>query len=119
MSKNSEKGRKGELAVTAIFSNIGVHESGIEVIRANTTTTPENGVAPKLAVHVEFASPHAANIGPLNPVRIAPVFVDPDDGIPVTLLELLSQIVSPLVTIPVYRAPLSISNANAITVLSP
>ena len=44
MSKNSEKGRKGELAVTAIFSNIGVHESGIEVIRANTTTTPENGV---------------------------------------------------------------------------
>jgi hypothetical protein len=44
MSKNSEKGRKGELAVTAIFSNIGVHEANIEVIRANTTTTPENGV---------------------------------------------------------------------------
>jgi hypothetical protein len=44
MSKNSEKGRKGELAVTAIFSNIGVHEPNIEVIRANTTTTPENGV---------------------------------------------------------------------------
>jgi len=44
MSKNSEKGRKGELAVTGIFSNIGVHEPGIEVVRANTTTTPENGV---------------------------------------------------------------------------
>lgn len=44
MSINSEKGRRGELAVTAIFSNIGVHEPGIEVIRANTTTTPENGV---------------------------------------------------------------------------
>jgi hypothetical protein len=44
MSKNSEKGRKGELAVTAIFSNIGVHEANIEVIRANTTTTPENGL---------------------------------------------------------------------------
>ncbi|MCG9115909.1 hypothetical protein LH428_08610 [Laribacter hongkongensis] len=44
MSKNSEKGRKGELAVTGILSNIGVHEPGIEVIRANTTTTPENGV---------------------------------------------------------------------------
>ena len=44
MSNNSEKGRKGELAVTAILSNIGVHEPRIEVIRANTTTTPENGV---------------------------------------------------------------------------
>lgn len=44
MSINSEKGRRGELAVTAILSNIGVHEPGIEVIRANTTTTPENGV---------------------------------------------------------------------------
>lgn len=44
MSNNSEKGRKGELAVTAILSNIGVHEPGIEVIRANTTTTPESGV---------------------------------------------------------------------------
>jgi len=44
MSKNSEKGRKGELAVTAVFSNIGVHESGIEVIRTNTTTTPDSGV---------------------------------------------------------------------------
>lgn len=44
MSKNSEKGRKGELAVTAILSNIGVHEPRIEVIRASTTTTPENGV---------------------------------------------------------------------------
>lgn len=44
MSKNSEKGRKGELAATAIFSNIGVREKNIEVIRANTTTTPENGV---------------------------------------------------------------------------
>jgi len=44
MSKNSEKGRKGELAVTSILSNIGVHEPRIEVIRANTTTTPENGV---------------------------------------------------------------------------
>lgn len=44
MSKNSEKGRKGELAVTAIFSNLGVHEPSIEVIRANTTTTPEGGV---------------------------------------------------------------------------
>lgn len=44
MSKNSEKGRKGELAVTGILSNIGVHEPSIEVVRANTTTTPENGV---------------------------------------------------------------------------
>ncbi|SFN39890.1 hypothetical protein [Xenorhabdus japonica] len=44
MSKNSEKGRRGELAATAIFSNIGVHEKNIEVVRANTTTTPENGV---------------------------------------------------------------------------
>jgi len=44
MSKSSEKGRRGELAVTAILSNIGVHESGIEVVRSNTTTTPENGV---------------------------------------------------------------------------
>lgn len=44
MSKNSEKGRKGELAVTAIFSNLGVHEPRVEVIRANTTTTPEGGV---------------------------------------------------------------------------
>ncbi|MFC4727218.1 hypothetical protein [Coralloluteibacterium thermophilus] len=44
MSKNSEKGRKGELAVTGILANIGVHESNIEVVRANTTTTPESGV---------------------------------------------------------------------------
>ncbi|WP_422098869.1 hypothetical protein [Variovorax sp.] len=44
MSKNSEKGRKGELAVTGILSNIGVHEPSIEVIRSNTTTAPENGV---------------------------------------------------------------------------
>lgn len=44
MSKNSEKGRKGELAVTGILSNLGVHESHVEVFRANTTTTPENGV---------------------------------------------------------------------------
>ena len=44
MSKNSEKGRKGELAVTGILSNIGVHEPNIEVVRANTTTTPESGV---------------------------------------------------------------------------
>lgn len=44
MSKNSEKGRRGELAVTGILSNIGVHEPSIEVIRANTTTAPENGV---------------------------------------------------------------------------
>lgn len=44
MSKNSDKGRKGELAATAIFSNIGVHESNIEVVRPNTTNTPENGV---------------------------------------------------------------------------
>jgi len=42
MSK--EKGRKGEHAVTAILSNIAVHEANIEVIRANTTTTPEKGV---------------------------------------------------------------------------
>ncbi|WP_133243596.1 MULTISPECIES: hypothetical protein [unclassified Simplicispira] len=44
MSKHSEKGRKGELAVTGILSNIGVHEPSIEVVRANTTTTPESGV---------------------------------------------------------------------------
>jgi hypothetical protein len=44
MSKNSDKGRKGELAATAVFSNIGVHEKNIEVVRANTTNTPENGV---------------------------------------------------------------------------
>lgn len=44
MSKNSEKGRKGELAVTGILSNIGVHEPSIEVVRANITTTPESGV---------------------------------------------------------------------------
>ncbi|HGS6409638.1 hypothetical protein PO655_10490 [Klebsiella variicola] len=44
MSNNSEKGRRGELAVTGVFSNIGVHEKNIEVIRTNTTTTPENGV---------------------------------------------------------------------------
>lgn len=44
MSKNSEKGRRGELAVNGILSNIGVYERGVEVIRANTTTTPESGV---------------------------------------------------------------------------
>jgi len=44
MSKNSEKGRKGELAVCAIFSNIGTHERNIEVIRDNKTCTPERGV---------------------------------------------------------------------------
>ncbi|MBK3445845.1 hypothetical protein [Pseudomonas lactis] len=44
MSKNSEKGRIGELAVTGILSNIGVQEPSIEVIRACTTTTPESGV---------------------------------------------------------------------------
>ena len=44
MSNNSDKGRKGELAATAIFSNIGVHEKNIEVLRANTTNTPEKGV---------------------------------------------------------------------------
>jgi hypothetical protein len=44
MSKNSDKGRKGELAVTAIISNVGVHEPGVEVIRSSLTTTPENGV---------------------------------------------------------------------------
>jgi len=44
MSENSEKGRRGELAANAIFSNIGVYEPRIEVIRANTTSTPENGV---------------------------------------------------------------------------
>ncbi|MBK1694954.1 hypothetical protein CKO09_09405 [Chromatium weissei] len=44
MSKNSEKGRKGELLVTGVFCNIGVHEPSIEVVRSNTTTTPENGV---------------------------------------------------------------------------
>lgn len=44
MSKNSEKGRRGELAVTGILSNVGVYERGVEVIRANTTTTPESGV---------------------------------------------------------------------------
>ncbi|MEA9786471.1 hypothetical protein VDF90_04240 [Xanthomonas campestris pv. raphani] len=44
MSKSSEKGRKGELAVTGILSNIGVYEPSIEVVRANTTATPESGV---------------------------------------------------------------------------
>ncbi len=44
MSKNTDKGRKGELAATAIFSNMGVHEKKIEVIRANKTNTPEGGV---------------------------------------------------------------------------
>ena len=44
MSKNSDKGRKGELAANAIFSNNGVHEPNIEVVRASTTNTPENGV---------------------------------------------------------------------------
>lgn len=44
MSKSSEKGRRGELAVTAILSNLGVHEPNTEVIRKNTTTTPDSGV---------------------------------------------------------------------------
>lgn len=52
MSKNSDKGRKGELAATAIFSNIGVHEKKIEVIRANKTNTPEGGV------DLELECPH-------------------------------------------------------------
>lgn len=56
MSKNSDKGRKGELAATAIFSNIGVHENKIEVIRANKTNTPEGGV------DIELECPHNLSV---------------------------------------------------------
>lgn len=52
MCNNSDKGRKGELAATAIFSTIGVHERNIEVIRANKTNTPEGGV------DIELECPH-------------------------------------------------------------
>lgn len=52
MSKNTDKGRKGELAATAMFSNMGVHEKKIEVIRANKTNTPEGGV------DIELECPH-------------------------------------------------------------
>ncbi len=44
MSRSSEKGRKGELAITSVLSIIGLHEKGIEVVRASTTNTPERGV---------------------------------------------------------------------------
>lgn len=54
--KNSDKGRKGELAATAIFSNMGVHENKIEVIRANKTNTPEGGV------DLELECPHNLSV---------------------------------------------------------
>lgn len=56
MSKNSEKGRKGEMAVTGILANIGVHEKNIEVLRTSTTTTPENGVDLALKVPHNFSA---------------------------------------------------------------
>lgn len=44
MSKNSEKGRRGELAATGIFSNIGVREKKFEVLRTSETTVADDGV---------------------------------------------------------------------------
>lgn len=44
MSKNSEKGRRGELAVMGVFANVGLHEKNVEVLRDGKTTSPDGGV---------------------------------------------------------------------------
>jgi len=56
MSSNSEKGRKGELAVTSVFSTMGIYEPKIEVIRDSTSNTPDNGVDLALKVPHNLSS---------------------------------------------------------------